>query len=108
MAASTRFEKKTQNCLSEAPLMKITPEQVKKAIETGHDMCPEGTCIHAEAFSKNMRLVMQQADAAAEMGELRGSPALAAYYEGMHVGFRLAMILLEESTKEISNEATGS
>jgi|HubBroStandDraft_1064217.scaffolds.fasta_scaffold1068284_1 hypothetical protein len=76
--------------------MKITKEQVATAMRTGHDTCPEGTCIHAQAFSDNFPQVIIEAERAAQMGEERGSPSLAAYYEGMHVGFALALLVMKE------------
>jgi hypothetical protein len=85
--------------------MTITKEQVAEAIRTGHDMCPEGTCIHAQAFSDNFPKVIIEAERAAAMGEVRGSPSLAAYYEGMHVGYRLALIVMKE---ELENENPAS
>ena len=80
--------------------MKITKEMVVEAIKTGHDMCPATGCIHAEAFAENMELVFQQAEEASLVGARKGSPALAAYFEGMHVGFRLALISMQEELKD--------
>lgn len=82
--------------------MKITKEQVKEAMSTAHDQCAmiDG-CIHAQAFSDNFPQVMIEAERAGEMGKHRGSPALAAYYEGMHVGYRLALLVVQ---KELESE----
>jgi len=78
--------------------MEITQEQVKEAIKTAHAQC-RGECIHAAAFADCMDRVVDEAETAALIGERRGSPALAAYFEGMHVGFRLAQIVQAEESK---------
>jgi hypothetical protein len=57
-----------------------------------------------------MQQVFIEAERAAEMGEERGSPALAAYFEGMHVGYRLALIVMKqelETKQELENENSG-
>jgi len=82
--------------------MEITKEQVAEAMQTAHDQCAQiDGCIHAQAFSENFPKVAIEAERAAEMGKHRGSPALAAYYEGMHVGYRLALLVVQ---KELESE----
>jgi len=86
--------------------MEITKEQVLEAMVTAHDQCAAiDGCIHAQAFSEVMPKVIIEAERAAEAGTHRGSPALAAYFEGMHVGYRLALLVVE---KELNSENTGS
>ena len=86
--------------------MEITKDQVLEAIHTAHDQCAQiDGCIHAQAFSDVMPKVIVEAERAAEAGTRRGSPALAAYYEGMHVGYRLALLVVQ---KELTNENSGS
>jgi hypothetical protein len=85
----------------------ITSEQLLRALDTSHDTCNEDNCIHAEAVSANYKRCAKQAFDDSLAGLKRGEPAFAAWYAGMHVGFRLAMIMFEDAVKE-TNANSGS
>jgi hypothetical protein len=85
--------------------MTLTKELLETAMETSHDPCkgPEG-CIHAEAVADARKTVRKHVAGTAQSGlAIDGDPIMGAWYGGLHVGYRLAMLELQSAPKDKVN-----
>jgi hypothetical protein len=79
-------------------------ELMKEAMRTSHDACsgPEG-CIHHDAVLANMEQITDELRStvldAAQHGQ---DPIFAAYFKGLHEGYRLAALQLEPAKESMN------
>lgn len=83
--------------------MKLTQQLIEEAIKTSHDACkgPEG-CVHAQGDDDDANLgakaMFKRAEFAAMQGVTRSNnPTMTIWYDGFHVGYRLAELLFTKT-----------
>lgn len=84
---------------------KISDEILKEAIASSHTACeqPEG-CVHANAITMDGAEIMCKRVVEVEATtEHSGAQHLRLWYDGFHVGYRLAQLLFEKANPEKLN-----
>ena len=77
----------------------ITAEMMKQALDEMADSCEEN-CVHAAAISANKKAVAEViAEGEANVKQYGLDPLLQQFVSGLHVGYRLAQIELQQLSK---------
>lgn len=83
----------------------INDEILKEAIASSHTACeqPEG-CVHANAISLDgVEIMMKHMESVESAISDSSSGHLRLWYDGFHVGYRLAQLLFEKADPEKLN-----